>query len=82
MELSVDGPTESSVAEEENDPAFRRPVDLVHLAKYTLGNRSAEREILELFSRQSDLYFERLRSAETEKAWLEDKSRCPPRPAQ
>jgi len=71
MELSVDGPIESSVGEEENDPTSRRPVDLVHLAKYTLGNRSAEREILELFSRQSDLYFERLRSAETDKAWLE-----------
>src|SRR5680860_1221609 len=35
-----------------------RPVDLVHLARYTLGERSLEREVLELFCTQSVLYLE------------------------
>lgn len=69
MRIGVDGGFESSAVEEDIDPASRRPVDLVHLAKYTLGDRSAEREILELFARQSDLCLKRLRSAETNKAW-------------
>jgi HPt (histidine-containing phosphotransfer) domain-containing protein len=49
-----------------------RPVDLVHLARYTLGNRALEREVLELFLRQSLAHLERLESAAlSEKAWLE-----------
>lgn len=50
-------------------PQTRRPVDLVHLARYTLGNRSLEREVLELFCTQSKLYLRRLRDAATEQAW-------------
>ncbi len=69
MRLSNDSGFESSAGEEDSDPASRRPVDLVHLAKYTLGDRSAEREILEIFSRQADLCLKRLRSAETVEAW-------------
>ena len=30
-----------------------RPVDLVHLAKYTMGNRELEQEVLTLFTRSS-----------------------------
>ena len=30
--------------------ASSRPVDLVHLSRYTLGDRALEREVLELFS--------------------------------
>jgi hypothetical protein len=30
-----------------------RPIDLVHLARATLGDRSLEREVLQLFDRQS-----------------------------
>ena len=33
--------------------AFARPIDLVHLARMTLGDRSIEREVLQLFARQS-----------------------------
>jgi len=46
-----------------------RPVDLVHLARYTLGERSLEREVLELFCTQSVLYLEQLRAAMSDKAW-------------
>lgn len=40
-----------------------RPVDLVHLARHTLGNRDLEREVLQLFVRQSAVYLGRLRGA-------------------
>ncbi len=49
--------------------AAGRPVDLVHLARYTLGDRSLEREVLQLFVTQSRLYLERLREAGTPEAW-------------
>ncbi|MBK5948362.1 hypothetical protein CH339_19160 [Rhodobium orientis] len=42
-----------------------RPVDLVHLARHTLGNRDLEREVLRLFVRQSAVYLGRLRNART-----------------
>ena len=40
-----------------------RPIDLVHLARTTLGDRSLEREVLQLFDRQSALLIGRLRDA-------------------
>ena len=39
-----------------------RPIDLVHLARTTLGDRSLEREVLELFERQSTLLIARMRT--------------------
>lgn len=38
-----------------------RPIDLVHLARQTLGDRSLECEVLRMFERQVNLYFERVR---------------------
>jgi HPt (histidine-containing phosphotransfer) domain-containing protein len=46
-----------------------RPVDLVHLSRYTLGERALEREVLELFCTQSLVYLERLRDARSDKDW-------------
>ncbi|MCC2111465.1 MAG: Hpt domain-containing protein [Hyphomicrobiales bacterium] len=40
-----------------------RPVDLVHLAQHSLGNRQLEQEILRLFVRQSAIYLDRLKAA-------------------
>ena len=40
-----------------------RPVDLVHLSRYTLGERDLEREVLQLFCSQSLIYIERLHAA-------------------
>ena len=42
-----------------------RPIDLVHLARTTMGDRSLEREVLQLFDRQSTLLIARMRSAAT-----------------
>jgi len=46
-----------------------RPVDLVHLARYTLGNNSIEREVLSLFRTQSSQFLSRLKEAVNESAW-------------
>ncbi len=48
-----------------------RPVDLVHLAKYTMGNRALEREVLTLFTKQSLIYLDRLRNAADKQTWCE-----------
>ena len=47
----------------------QRPIDLVHLARYTLGNKALEREILDLFVNQSLLILQRLEAASTDKEW-------------
>ncbi|MEX1153143.1 MAG: Hpt domain-containing protein, partial [Parvibaculum sp.] len=46
-----------------------RPLDLVHLAKYTLGNRALEIELLGLFRAQAGIYIERIESAVTAIDW-------------
>jgi HPt (histidine-containing phosphotransfer) domain-containing protein len=53
---------------EERKPSSR-PVDLVHLSRYTLGERALEREVLELFCAQSLVYLARLRDARSDKDW-------------
>jgi HPt (histidine-containing phosphotransfer) domain-containing protein len=40
-----------------------RAIDLVHLARMTLGERSLEREVLQLFDRQSTLLMGRMQAA-------------------
>ena len=47
------------------------PVDLVHLARYTLGDRALESEILQLFCAQSLIYLEYLHAAKSDQAWRE-----------
>jgi HPt (histidine-containing phosphotransfer) domain-containing protein len=49
--------------------ACSRPVDLVHLSRYTLGDRALEREVLELFCTQSAIYVDRLRAASSDQEW-------------
>ncbi|HAC57199.1 Hpt domain-containing protein [Parvibaculum sp.] len=60
----------------EDAPALRegpcgagRPIDLVHLSKYTLGNRSLENELLGLFRTQADVYLARLDGAADDTEW-------------
>ena len=43
----------------------QNPVDLLHLSKQSLGDKSLETEILHLFKSQSSLYLERLKNAKT-----------------
>src|SRR5262249_17986637 len=49
--------------------ALTRPVDLVHLSRYTLGERDLERAVLELFCTQSFVYLERLKQGPSDKDW-------------
>jgi HPt (histidine-containing phosphotransfer) domain-containing protein len=53
----------------EGRKASSRPVDLVHLSRYTLGERDLEREVLELFCTQSFVYLEQLRRSPSDKDW-------------
>jgi HPt (histidine-containing phosphotransfer) domain-containing protein len=48
-----------------------RPVDLVHLARQTFGNKDLETEVLLLFLRQSALMMQRLDGAADDKGWRE-----------
>jgi HPt (histidine-containing phosphotransfer) domain-containing protein len=43
-----------------------RPIDLVHLARMTLGDRSLEREVLQLFVRQAAMLLGRMEGADAE----------------
>lgn len=45
------------------------PVDLAHLARYTGGDSAIDREILELFVRQSSTLLAQLADARDAKAW-------------
>ncbi len=40
-----------------------QPVDVTHLARMTLGDRSLEREVLQLFDRQAGLLLARMRQS-------------------
>jgi hypothetical protein len=42
-----------------------RPIDLVHLAKQSLGDRSLECEVLRAFDQVVQVYYERVRAART-----------------
>jgi HPt (histidine-containing phosphotransfer) domain-containing protein len=41
------------------------PIDLVHLRRYTLGNRALEKEVLQLFSEQAVASLDQLRAPQT-----------------
>jgi HPt (histidine-containing phosphotransfer) domain-containing protein len=49
--------------------ASSRPVDLVHLSRYTLGERELESEVLELFCTQSFRYLDQLKLCPSDKDW-------------
>ncbi len=71
MELTLQS-TDEFKAETDEKYAFRhRPVDLAHLARYTMGDSVLEREVLELFRRQSRIYFDKLCNAADDAAWRE-----------
>jgi HPt (histidine-containing phosphotransfer) domain-containing protein len=56
----------TGVIEETSAPSIapiEQPIDLVHLQRMTLGERSLEREVLQLFCRQADMLVARMRKA-------------------
>ena len=73
MELTVEKLVEAPAGRRGRPfrPDPGRPVDLVHLARYTLGNSSHEHEVLALFRRQSGLCLKQLEEAVSDKAWRE-----------
>jgi HPt (histidine-containing phosphotransfer) domain-containing protein len=46
------------------------PIDRRYLARFTLGNRALEREVLELFAGQMPRYVEQLHAAANAKEWV------------
>ena len=63
--------SEGSVSSDGNAAKARTPVDMVHLAQYTLGDAALEREVLALFCTQSVSYLHQLRAASTHQAVYE-----------
>jgi HPt (histidine-containing phosphotransfer) domain-containing protein len=53
----------SSPAGETTPPSRGRPIDLVHLARQTLGDRDVEREVLALFVAQATTVRDRIAQA-------------------
>jgi HPt (histidine-containing phosphotransfer) domain-containing protein len=47
-------------------PSSAQPVDLIHLARQTMNDAVLEREVLELFVRQSGLYVQRFKESQQE----------------
>ncbi|MGQ0673365.1 MAG: Hpt domain-containing protein [Hyphomicrobium sp.] len=45
------------------------PVDMAHLARYSLGDKALEREVLGLFAGEAPSRVEALRQARTDKDW-------------
>jgi len=45
--------TETTARAAQGSASFERPIDLVHLARQTLGDRSLEQEILSLYHKQA-----------------------------
>ena len=61
--MLMENPTNIDSTEAPSLAPDDRPIDLVHLARTTLGDRSLEREVLQLFDRQSTLLIARMRTA-------------------
>ena len=69
MNLSLEcRPVTEAETESYFDPK-QRPVDLTHLSRYTMGNSAVEAEVLDLFRRQTRLYFDKLSRAGSDDEW-------------
>ncbi|UVD58754.1 Hpt domain-containing protein [Rhizobium sp. Pop5] len=49
-------------------PSKARPIDLVHLAKQTMGDKTLEIEVLQMFARQARACLQDIASGETSRA--------------
>jgi HPt (histidine-containing phosphotransfer) domain-containing protein len=57
--------TARAVPLEAPKPEIRRPIDMEHLSRQTLGDPGLEQEVLRLFDEMSHVYFERLELSTT-----------------
>src|SRR5437588_4718950 len=53
----------SAIEEPSMLASVERPIDLVHLARMTLGDRGLEREVLQLFDRQATMLVARMQAS-------------------
>ena len=51
------------------EPSSPWPVDTAHLARYTLGDKALEREVLGLFAAEAHARIEAFKQARSEKEW-------------
>ena len=66
-----DGKPMSAAKDQGPSAAPAGAIDLEHLARYTLGNRSLQEEVLGLFRGQSETYLQHLQDAGDAKAWAD-----------
>ena len=66
-----EGQSQSQSQSQSGGQLTGEPVDLAYLARFTLGNATLEREVLQLFAAQIPLYLEALHGARVRKAWRE-----------
>jgi HPt (histidine-containing phosphotransfer) domain-containing protein len=59
----MESPAAIAGAQPPTRASTERPIDLVHLARMTLGDRGLEREVLALFDRQATILVARMREA-------------------
>ncbi len=62
-EVSLKAVAFSMPGGEHSPPSQSRPVDLVHLARQTMGDRMLEEEVLQLFMQQASLMGDKIRTA-------------------
>jgi HPt (histidine-containing phosphotransfer) domain-containing protein len=61
-----DAPPDADITQE---GSTGEPIDRRYLARFTLGNKALEREVLELFAGQMPRYVEQLHAAASAKEW-------------
>ena len=69
MNLSLENQSRSGAESRSYFESYRHPIDMEHLSTYTMGNKNLEKEVLQLFRRQSSIYFEKLREAQSMESW-------------
>jgi HPt (histidine-containing phosphotransfer) domain-containing protein len=58
-----------SIGDKSAAQSVSTPIDFGHLARYTLGDKALEHEVLQLFVAEVPVTLGRLRSADTDSAW-------------
>lgn len=73
MSSLVQGNFSEMIRKEGSAPAMatERPIDLVYLSKFTMGDKDLEREVLNLFAVYSEIYLDRMKDAVSDREWLE-----------
>ena len=51
------------------EPTCPWPVDIAHLARYTLGDKALEQEVLDLFAAETSNQIEAFKRAQSDKDW-------------